>query len=229
MTLEQSKTAIQYDPFAKKYADSFLKYNQESISAYFRHLALDLHEKNVLDLGCGTGHDLFEIQKKGAKIFGVDSSVEMVKLAQQKNPLGEIYVSQFDRTPFSDKTFDLIISKWALQTANSIDPIYKEVIRLLKPNGKFIYLVCHPIRQFMEKKKNGKNYFKKEFVRSVFFGGTITAIEPSHTLQEYMSPFFFDNFVLESFEEGIDAASEKVNGDVYPGYFILQARLKNRS
>ena len=43
-------------------------------------------------------------------------------------------------------------------------------------------------------------------------------------MNEYLSPFFFKHFKLESFYEDFDSGSEKVDGDTYPSFFILKAR-----
>jgi ubiquinone/menaquinone biosynthesis C-methylase UbiE len=217
----------QYNSVAEKYSEEVLNFNQESIHTYFKYLnSMDLRRKKVLDLGCGNGYDLSQISIKDAVIYGLDSSTEMVKLARKQNPKGKIEIGRFDEIPFPDKSFDLVISKWALQTSAEIDPIYEEIIRVLKPGGRLLYLACHPLRQFLEKKTKGKNYFVKETVTSVFFNGQITALEPSHSLNEYLSPFFFKHFMLEAYEEGLDSAAEKIDGDVYPSFFIIQAVLK---
>ena len=78
----------------------------------------------------------------------------------------------------------------------------------------------------VDKKKSGKNYFKKELVESYIFDNSIKVIEPSHTFEEYFSPSFLVNFTIQGFEEGFDSGAEQVNGDYYPAYFILDARLK---
>lgn len=223
---EETSVQKQYNEFARTYSEIFLENNQDSIRAYFRYLDIPLTNKKILDLGCGDGYDLSEIKSKGALVFGIDSSEEMVKLAKIKVPEAVIEVGIFENIPFQSNMFDLVISKWALQTAADIDIIYHEIARVMKPDGYLIYLTCHPIRQFIEKKRFGKDYFKKEIVESVFFDGLVTAREPSHTLNEYLSPTFFEYFTLESFEEGHDSAAEKINGDVYPSYFILKARFK---
>jgi ubiquinone/menaquinone biosynthesis C-methylase UbiE len=226
MPLKNKDNTKQYNPVAEKYSECFFEYNQKSIEAYFNQLDMNVAGKKVLDLGCGDGYDLSRVSEKGALIYGIDCSREMVKLAKKRNPNGIIQIGRFDEIPFEDKSFDFVISKWAIQTAKFIDPIYEEIERVLKPKGKLIFLACHPIRQFIEKKRKGKDYFKKEVVESSFFDGQITALEPSHTFNEYFSPFFFKYFTLEAFEEGFDLASEKIDGDIYPGYFIIKAKLK---
>jgi ubiquinone/menaquinone biosynthesis C-methylase UbiE len=216
----------QYNTFAKDYSDSFLDYNNNSIESYFRYLDLDLEGKKVLDLGCGDGYDLSRLQPEGALTFGIDSSEVMVDLAKQKNPEGIIKVASFDNIPFPDQTFDVVISKWALQAASSIDPIYREIARVLKPGGILIYLAAHPIWQFVGKKQNGKDYFRQERVTLTFFDGQMSECGTSHTFNEYFSQTFFSHFTLENYEEGWDLGAEKINGDTYPSYFIIQARLK---
>lgn len=217
----------QYNEFADKYSEVVLMNNQDSNAAYFRQFDFPLEGKKLLDLGCGSGYDLITIGLQGAKICGIDASKEMVQIAQKNNPGGDIRVGLFETIPFPDHSFDIVISKWALQTSSNIDPIYKEISRVLKPGGQLIYLSGHPIRQFIEKKRKGKDYFQKELVESVFFDGQITAIEPSHTLNEYLSPIFFQKFILDGYEEGFDSGAEKVDGDIFPSYFILKAHLKD--
>ena len=224
---KEASESKQYNAFAKKYSEVFMEHNQDSITAYFRYLDIPLEGKSILDLGCGDGYDLSQIKLKKAIIFGIDASEEMVKLAQQKNPEGMIKIGFFENIPFEDHLFDVVISKWAFQTSANIEPIYHEIARVMKPNGLLIYLSGHPIRQFIEKKCKNKDYFKKEIVESVFFDGQVIAKEPSHTLNEYLSPVFFEYFTLESYEEGCDSAAEKVNGDIYPSYFIIKAKKKS--
>ncbi len=217
----------QYNPVAKKYSQRVVEGNSDSIAAYFRHLAIPLEGRRVLDLGCGDGYDLSQIKLRGAIIFGVDASEEMVKLAQERNPDGTIVLGYFEKIPFPEYFFDVVISKWALQISSDIDPIYREIARVIKPNGQLVFLSAHPIRQFIDKKCNNKDYFKKELVEAIFFDGELREIAPSHTLNEYLSSTFFNYFMLEAFEEGCDKTVERVNGDVYPSYFIIKARVHN--
>ncbi|MCI0382358.1 MAG: methyltransferase domain-containing protein [Chlamydiae bacterium] len=218
----------QYNEFAEKYSKLVVSHNQDSIKAYFRYFDFSLKGKKILDLGCGNGYDLIYMQSKGADVFGIDASEEMVCMAKKNIPNGDIKIGYFENIPFSDYFFDIISSKWALQSSPNIGPIYMEIARVLKPSGLLIYLSSHPIRQFIEKKCKRKSYFQKEIVESIFFDGQVSVREPSHTLNEYLSPVFFENFSLLAYEEGVDSAAEKVDGDIYPSYFIIKACRKNK-
>ncbi len=218
----------QYNPIAKQYSDIFAFENQLSINSYFNQIDFELTNKKLLDLGCGDGHDISLLSKQGAHTYGIDASEEMIMLAQKLNPNSQLTLGYFDEMPYQDHYFDIVMSKWALQTSAEIEPIYKEVNRVLKPHGIFMFLVSHPIRSFIEKKKNPKDYFQQEMVDSVLFQGKITVREPSHTMNEYLSHYFLKHFDLIGYEEGFDNGAEKIDGDTYPIFFIIKARKKDR-
>lgn len=167
------KYSKQYNNSAHQYSQLFVQQNKLSIVAYFNQVNFALKNKKLLDLGCGDGFDLAFFDKKEAEVYGIDASEKMVKLAQEKLSNAEIKLAYFDNIPYGNNYFVIVVSKWAFQTSSEIEPIYKEVVRVLKPGGIFLFLVAHPLRQFIEKKKESKNYFKKELVQSRLFDGTI--------------------------------------------------------
>jgi ubiquinone/menaquinone biosynthesis C-methylase UbiE len=221
-----TKIATQYNEFAAEYSTVVEDNNKESNADYFSNFPKDMKGKTLLDLGCGSGYDLKEFKVRGAFVYGMDASEEMVNIARKTTGGRTIRVGTFDKIPYDPHMFDFVVSKWAFQTAAQMDPIYEQVFKVLRPGGSFIFLTGHPIRQFMEKKQDGKDYFKKETVVSTFFDGKITAKEPSHTQEEYLSPSFFSRFNLFAFKEGVDSGAEKINGDTYPSYLILGATRK---
>lgn len=228
------------DTFEKQYdktAGEFNQFydNQEahlSTDAFFSvisdEITSNIQNKKVLDLGCGAGKDAIFYTKKGFMYFGADSSIEMCTLAQQNKEVSIVKNESFSqKMSFEDSQFGLIVSKYAMQTAQDIQPTYDEVYRMLDNNGYFIFLVVHPIRQFIEKKKNGKNYFKKELVESIIFDGKITVTETSHTLSEYLNSDFLNKFSLIDIQEGYDfPASEQINSDTYPTFLIIVSQKK---
>ena len=216
--------AVQYNAVASEFDASYD--NKDSNAAYFEFFPASLQGKLVLDLGCGNGCDITVLKQRQAYMAGIDAAKEMVTLAQRNNPNTYIKQGLFESIPFQDNSFDFVISKWAFQTSAEIDPIYKEISRVLKINGELIYLACHPMRQFMEKNTAEKNYFKQEIFTSTFFEGRVTVKEPSHTMNDYLSPTFFKHFSLLAFKEGHDASAEKINNETYPSYFIVHAQKK---
>ena len=186
----------------------------------------NIQGKKILDLGCGNGTDMqYYKYRFGDNIYGVDASEKFIEEASAKKL--NVSIGLFDKIPHEEKSFDVVVSKYALQTVDDFKDTYKEVSRVLKPGGKFIFLTVHPMRQFFEKKTKHKNFFQKTIVKSVLFGGKIIAKEPTHTLEEYLSAEFFKLFNLEKFIEKDDFYSaEQLNGDKYPTYMIISATKK---
>ncbi|NQV36859.1 MAG: methyltransferase domain-containing protein [Candidatus Marinimicrobia bacterium] len=91
----------------------------------------------VLDLCCGTGHQLSLIPDE-ILAFGVDLSPAMLHKAQETIP-GKCILADVTKTPFADNSFDLILSQFALheKPMEIIESELQEAQRLLKPNGQF--------------------------------------------------------------------------------------------
>ncbi len=228
--MKKKQLNTQYNGISDTYQELRRGFNEISDEAFKKLLTLilepnlTLSAKKIIDFACGNGDMIKYFQERGIQCCGVDSSSEMVTLAKQ-NTGGDIRCEDFAKTSFESNSFDLVISKWAMQTSADIDAIYTEAARLLKSDGHFVFLVVHPFRQFLEKKKQGKDYFKKEIVDSIIFDGAITVHEPSHTLKEYLSETFFKLFTLTGINEGAEfPAAEQIGGDIYPTYLIITAQ-----
>ena len=214
----------QYDHIAVAFSRSHRKWNSTNRSALYRAMRFPMEGKKVLDAGCGDGTDMLHFQQRGARVYGCDVSQELLQIARRKCPGARLEQCSFSNTPFRDFFFDAVYSKYAMQHDADIAAIYREVRRVLKPGGIFVFLVAHPFRQFMEKR--GTNYFRQEIVHSRIFGKTLVVDEPSHMLAEYFSNYFLHYFSLLSFREQVDPGTEKIGGCTYPGFFIVKAAKK---
>lgn len=214
--------------YASGAADLFdkvtLDYNLPS-KEHFYSLLPSLKGKYVLDAGCGEGSDMIHYSHKGAKCTGIDSSIEMTQKAQSKGL--DVKCADFEKMPFANHSFDVVLSKYAIQTSQNVEKVLTEFGRVLKPGGLLQYLAVHPMRQFLERKKSSQNYFVSTVVDSVLFDAKLTVQEPTHTMNEYLNAQFFKDFELLNFVERDDfPASEKIGGQTYPCYLIVQARKK---
>jgi ubiquinone/menaquinone biosynthesis C-methylase UbiE len=105
---------------------------------------LPKHAK-ILDLACGPGilSKTLAVEKKVWDIYGIDSSVEAIKLAKKnskdlKNTT--FFLRDAVNTNFSDNWFDLIICKDSLHHFYKPEKILKELIRILKPKGLLLVI-----------------------------------------------------------------------------------------
>ena len=94
----------------------------------------------VVDLGSGTGFFTDILASKYQHTIGVDISSKMLAFAQE-NRSKEISWLEADayHLPFQDNTIDVIYSNLVIQWCDHLDILVKEIMRVLKPGGLFIF------------------------------------------------------------------------------------------
>lgn len=116
--------------------------------ALFRMLG-DVRGKRVLDAGCGAGYFARLLAERGARVEGVDLSAEFIRLArkyEKDRPLGIRYGRGdiADLSRFRRGVFDLAVSVYVLSDVRDAGRAIREIGRVLKPGGRFLFLTCHP-------------------------------------------------------------------------------------
>jgi trans-aconitate methyltransferase len=91
--------------------------------------------ERILDLGCGDGFLTRQIAESGARVVGVDSSPEMIAVAQQQGV--DARHADGQSLPFESE-FDAVFSNAALHWMNDQDAVLRGVYRALKPRGRFV-------------------------------------------------------------------------------------------
>ena len=98
-----------------------------------------------MEIGCGTGANLWYLSKQCFQTYGVDgSSVALAKaklLLQEHNANSKLIKTDIIKLPFSNEYFDLIIDIECLYS-NSFDKsklILKEINRVLKKKWKIFF------------------------------------------------------------------------------------------
>ncbi|MFB0980688.1 MAG: malonyl-ACP O-methyltransferase BioC [Alteromonadaceae bacterium] len=94
----------------------------------------------VVDLGSGTGFFTDILASKYRQTIGIDISTKMLAFAQ-KNRSKEINWIEADayHLPFQNNSIDVIYSNLVIQWCDHLDILVKEVLRVLKPGGLFIF------------------------------------------------------------------------------------------
>lgn len=138
-----------YDSFADAYAAE----NETSlINAYYArpailNLAGDVAGRRILDAGCGAGTVSSALRDRGADVTGFDRSTKLVELARQR--LGaetDLRVADItDPLPYPDGTFDDVIAALVLHYLEDWSAPLAELRRVLRPGGRLIAAVNHPI------------------------------------------------------------------------------------
>lgn len=102
----------------------------------------------LLDLGCGRGGLVEQLTHPLSQVMGVDP--DLTSLREHRLPLPRAQAFSH-RLPFAADTFDLIFASWLLEHLPEPDQDFKEVARVLRPGGIFIFITPnrrHPLSLF---------------------------------------------------------------------------------
>ncbi|MBR9677240.1 class I SAM-dependent methyltransferase [Candidatus Woesearchaeota archaeon] len=95
--------------------------------------------KKVLDIGCSKGMLLEMLKTKGNHIgFGIDISPTQVKIVKKKGFNTECLDLNKDKLPYQNNYFDYIFATELLEHLFNPMMLFKEIKRVLKPQGLFL-------------------------------------------------------------------------------------------
>jgi toxoflavin synthase len=131
---------------------------------------------SILDLGCGEGYCSRQLKQRGAAhVVGIDLSDAMIAAARGEeaaSPLGIEYrrgnACALDEVPA--QSFDTVLSVFLFNytTIEETRQCMREVRRILRPRGRFIFAVPHPCFAFMRQEAPPFYFAVKE---SSYFDG----------------------------------------------------------
>lgn len=114
-------------------------------SSYDRLVALVRPGDQVLDLCCGDGFLLEGILAAGAaQAWGLDASEAELGGARARLGPERLHLGRAQALPYDDGAFDLVTCHLALMLLDPVDPVLSEVRRVLRPGGRFAFVVGGP-------------------------------------------------------------------------------------
>jgi SAM-dependent methyltransferase len=122
-----------------------VEYDEQLIPLALRHLA---GAARVLDLGCGEGQIARLAVARGATtVVGVDRSAAQIREASRRGG-GPAYVrGSATGLPLRSSWCDAVVACLVLEHVEDLDATLDEVARVLRPGGRFVVLVNHPLFQ----------------------------------------------------------------------------------
>ena len=100
----------------------------------------DLRGRSVLDLACGTGrYSTLAAEAGASRLVAADFSTAM--LSRVTHPWR--VRADLTHLPFTDATFDVVVSGLARSHAGSRDRCMREIARVLRPGGVLVYSDFH--------------------------------------------------------------------------------------
>lgn len=147
---KSEKNSADKERIKKAFSKKATAYHQTALvqreSAERLDFNLSLSDKTpdrVLDLGSGTGMltGLVADRWKDARIFCCDIAHGMNLEARNNLAIAnvEVLTGDAEELPYKDASFDMVVSNLAFQWATSLPKLFKEVKRVLKDGGEFIF------------------------------------------------------------------------------------------
>jgi len=94
---------------------------------------------DILDVGCGRGHNTNLFDRLGMRAEGIDLNAESIETARRTYPSATFHCHDVHDLPFDDASFDATCSFSVLQYVDW-RRVLRECDRVLRPGGKAVFI-----------------------------------------------------------------------------------------
>ncbi|MFZ3043538.1 MAG: class I SAM-dependent methyltransferase [Minisyncoccia bacterium] len=131
--------------------------------------------KSALDIGCGEGQLLVQLEQRGFSTTGIDVSDVALKEAR-KHVAGKLIEGDFEQFVFSsDSSFDLIFVKFVIAFIQNPEKFFQKIDNLLKIGGGFILLT--PVTQELDSLSEKEEVFVEQSILDKFMPQYFSKVE----------------------------------------------------
>ena len=175
-----------------------------------KHLKLigNVKGKKVLEIGCGGAQCSIAFAKQGAKVSAIDISTEQLKFAKALAEKNKVKINFYQGDIKSLKQIksnsqDIVFSAFALLYVDNLSKCFKEVKRVLKKKGLFVFSLDHPFYGRIDKDtlKIKRSYFDNGKYVEVVSDPTQKFVMYHHTVSDLVNTLVEAGFNLEKMVE----------------------------
>lgn len=189
--------------------------------------------RRVLEVGCGAGQCSRWLRTQGAAAVGVDLSFRQLRHARRLDDVAGIRTpvvcGEAALLPFGTAVFDLACSAYgALPFVADLDAVLGAVARVLRPGGRWVFSVSHPIRWAFpdDPGRDGlvarHSYFDRTPYVETDEAGVVSYAEHHRTLGDWIRALRATGFVVDDLVEPEWPADLR---DSWGGWSPLRGRL----
>ena len=182
---------------------------------------------HYLDIACGNGLTSRRLAALGAQVTAFDFSASLVEKAKARSTNLQSLLSYhvIDATDeqrllsLGENTFDAALSNMALFDIADLEPLFRTLLKLLKPGGSFVFSIMHPAFNNPSSMHVVEEVDDEGEIRTLYSVKISRYINPYHAkglalrnqvkpqmyfgrpLQYYLNLGFQNGFILDGFEE----------------------------
>jgi len=167
----------------------------------------ELKDKNVLDLGCGSGFYTGYALEKGARVTAVDLSKAMIDRLSQRIHSDKLRLECADISkPLSflgATSYDYVICSLVIHYIKDWTPLLNELYRILKKNGRVFISTHHPFLVLQYPLLKNTNYFETVLVEDIWSkqANPFKVHYYTRSLSSVLQPIIKSKFQIVSIEE----------------------------
>lgn len=187
----------------------------------------NLCNKNVLDIGCGSGHSLKWCGDMGAsELWGIDLSTKQIENAKKfLNESG--YEPELINTPMESNSglpkeyFDVVYSIYAIGWTVDIQKTFDNIASYLKKDGVFIFSWDHPLMHCVNAKDENiilEGCYLKEDIFSYIQRGNPVTLQ-NRKMSTYINTLAKSGFMVEQLVEETDKDILSRPAEFSSGYY----------
>lgn len=157
----------------------------------------DVRGKRVLEVGCGAASCARWLAGQGAEAVGLDISAGMLRhgvdAAKRSGTHVPLVQASADLLPFATDSFDMACSAFGgVPFVADVGAVFREVARVLRPGGKWVFAVTHPMRWIFPDDPGPtgltatNSYFDRTPYLEIDGDGRATYVEHHRTLGDFV-------------------------------------------
>jgi SAM-dependent methyltransferase len=102
----------------------------------------------VLEVGTGEGQIARRlVAARCTEVVGIDLAANQIVEAQHRGGGVRYARASADSLPFADGAFDTVVACLVFEHIDAVDEAIAEVARVLRPGGRFVFFLNHPLLQ----------------------------------------------------------------------------------
>jgi len=202
----------------KEAGDKGISHQRLDIDPIILKIIGDIKNRNILEIGCGNGYLSRSLAKQGAKVTAIDISSKFIQFATRKEETKPLGITYFIRDAanlhgLKSNSYDFVIGNMCLMDVADIKNAIKNISKVLKKNGSFVFSLTHPFHESQQQwiiiKDEGKKYLARaihEYLscttkKSFWSQKKLVTPHYHRPLQEYFKYLKEFGFLIRDFRE----------------------------